>query len=187
MAAAKIVVLVLPAVAGHMLLARGQRMLFSVYALLALLGSFALYEVRIYHGLAWIFWLMAVVVVSDIAGYFAGRMIGGPKFWPKVSPKKTWSGTAAGWIGAAVVGVFFMRWTGAGAMLVPLSIATSFAGQLGDIAESAIKRKAGVKDSSNLIPGHGGVMDRFDAMLGASVFLFLVQFLVAFPPESGAP
>jgi len=75
-----------------------------------------------------------------------------------------------------------MRIPGVGLEIVGISIAISMASQMGDIAESAMKRKMGVKDSSNLIPGHGGVFDRFDGMLGASVFLLLIEQLVDFPP-----
>jgi phosphatidate cytidylyltransferase len=178
-------VLAVPAVAGLVLL-RANRPLFVGYALMAMVASFGLYHVRVDHGLVWIAWLILVVVVSDVAGYFAGRIIGGPKFWPKVSPKKTWSGTVAGWVGAVLVALVVTRWTGAGAGLIPLSVALALAGQMGDIGESAIKRRMGVKDSSNLIPGHGGVMDRFDAMLGASVFLVLAEAAGFFPPGSAA-
>ncbi len=119
-------------------------------------------------------WFVMIIIISDVAGYFAGRFIGGPKFWPRVSPKKTWSGTVAGWIGAFIlglVGMYLGRYSLVEASLFPL---VAFAGQMGDIAQSAIKRKMGVKDSSNLIPGHGGVLDRFDAMIGAgSGFLIL--------------
>jgi phosphatidate cytidylyltransferase len=114
-------------------------------------------------------------VVSDVAGYFAGKALGGPKFWPGISPKKTWSGTAAGWAGAACVGAAFARPLEAGAVLIPVSVLVAFAGQMGDIAESAVKRMQGVKDSSALIPGHGGVLDRFDAMLGAALAVGLMR------------
>ncbi len=116
-----------------------------------------------------VMWLLAVVAASDVLGYFAGRTLGGPKFWPKVSPKKTWSGTVAGWIGAALVGLVVVLATGASWALVPFSALVAFAGQMGDIAESWVKRRAGVKDASNLIPGHGGALDRFDALIGAVV------------------
>ena len=128
-------------------------------------------------GIAQIFWLVLVVVASDVCGYFVGRLVGGPKFWPSVSPKKTWSGTIAGWIGAALVGLGFYLTGHASLLMVAMSPILAFAGQLGDIAESAIKRRAGVKDASNLIPGHGGVMDRFDAMIGALLAMFVLGIL----------
>ncbi len=109
-------------------------------------------------------------------------MIGGPKFWPSISPKKTWSGTSAGWVGAGVIGIIFALYTDTGLGLVVISMVVAFASQLGDIAESFIKRKMGVKDSSSLIPGHGGLLDRFDGMLGASVFLLVLMQFIGFPP-----
>ena len=147
----------------------------------ALIGCYAVAMLRAESGLGWIVWLVLVVVVSDVAGYFAGRILGGPKFWPKVSPKKTWSGTIAGWAGAAVVGAVMAVPLGAGAGLIVISVLVSFAGQMGDIAESAVKRHVGVKDSSDLIPGHGGVLDRFDAMLGAGVLVFVLVQLGLMP------
>lgn len=162
-----------------------HRPTFSIYAILVLLAGYGMITVRDDLGFIWILWLVVVVVVTDIAGYFAGRMIGGPKFWPSISPKKTWSGTAAGWVGAAITGALFTAYSDAGLGLIALSMVVSFASQMGDIAESAIKRKMGVKDSSNLIPGHGGVLDRCDGMLGAAVFLLLIGFVVGFPPGLG--
>ncbi len=142
---------------------------FAALALWALLGAWIIGDLRSGAGLVWVLWLVLVVIVSDVAGYFAGKAIGGPKFWPRISPKKTWAGTIAGWIGAAGIGALFAGPTGAGPALIPVSVAVGLAGQLGDIAESAVKRARGVKDASALIPGHGGVLDRFDAMLGAAL------------------
>lgn len=155
---------------------RTKRTVYALYALLILVGGYGFIHIRQDFGLIWMLWLVLVVVASDMAGYIAGRMLGGPKFWPKVSPKKTWSGTVAGWIGAALVGVAFTQTAG----FVLLSVLVAFAAQMGDIAESAIKRKCGIKDSSNLIPGHGGFMDRFDGMLGASVVVVLLVSLTGF-------
>ena len=115
----------------------------------------------------------------------AGKIIGGPKFWPKVSPKKTWSGTIAGWVGAALVALVYIALGIGGWQLITISIAIAIAGQLGDVAESALKRRVGVKDSSNILPGHGGMFDRFDAMLGASLFLLLMGRIIPFPPVPG--
>ena len=124
---------------------------------------------------------MLVVIATDVFGYFAGRTLGGPKFWPSVSPKKTWSGTAAGWIAAGLVGLLFMLLTDAGWPIVWISMILSFASQMGDIAESALKRRMNVKDSSTLIPGHGGLFDRFDALLGAALFMLLVAYVFNVP------
>ena len=140
--------------------------------------GYGLIDFRTNQGLPFIFWLLLVVIASDVMGYFAGRTFGGPKFWPSISPKKTWSGTIAGWGGAALVGLGFVVWHGSPALLIPLSVFTAFAGQMGDIAESALKRRTGVKDSSNLIPGHGGVLDRFDAVSGAVLFLLVMSLFL---------
>jgi len=154
---------------------------FLALILWALLGCYAMGLLRAEAGAVWVLWLVSIVVVSDVAGYFAGRSLGGPKFWPRISPKKTWSGTIAGWVGAGIVGALFAGPTGAGLALMPVSILVGFAGQMGDISESAIKRLREVKDSSNLIPGHGGVLDRFDAMLGAALLLVVLWVLGLMP------
>jgi phosphatidate cytidylyltransferase len=146
-------------------------------------AGFSLIALRDDFGIIWMAWLLIVVIVTDVAGYFAGRILGGPKFWPAVSPKKTWSGTIAGWFGAALVGAVFAGLYGGGITVVGVSVAVAFASQLGDIAESAIKRHVGVKDSSNLIPGHGGLLDRFDGMLGAALLLIIVELFLDFPPS----
>lgn len=151
--------------------------IFGAYMAMILLAGHGLIVLRGEFGLAWVLWLILIVIASDVAGYFAGRVIGGPKFWPRISPKKTWSGTVAGWMGAAVVGYVFMGVLGAGAGLIVLSVLLGMAGQMGDIAESAIKRRYGIKDSSNLIPGHGGVLDRFDAMIAAALLALLLARL----------
>ena len=155
---------------------------YAVFTALILLAGYGLMALRDDFGLTWMVWLLLVVVVTDIAGYFAGRLIGGPKLWPRVSPKKTWSGSIAGWLGSAVVAVAFAGTTKAGLGLIGVSIAVSMASQIGDIAESTVKRRSGVKDSSNLIPGHGGLLDRFDGMLGAALFIVIAGQLIGFPP-----
>ena len=177
--------LVVPLLLAAALVGAGQvsreKSLFTPFAAWILVAGFSVWTLREEAGLIWMSWLILIVIVSDIAGYFAGRMLGGPKFWPAISPKKTWSGTVAGWIGAAIVGFFFAGPTTAGMVLVPLSMLVAFAGQMGDILESFIKRKLGVKDSSNLIPGHGGVLDRLDALLGASMLVMILWFAKAVP------
>ncbi|PRX32671.1 phosphatidate cytidylyltransferase [Meinhardsimonia xiamenensis] len=156
-----------------------------LYALFILTAGFALAAFRDSHGLVFVAWLVAVVVVTDIAGYFAGRLIGGPKFWPRVSPKKTWAGIVAGWMAAAGIGGLFAALTGQGLSLVLLSAVVSFASQMGDAAESALKRRAGVKDASALLPGHGGVWDRFDALLGAALMALMMDLLGLMPVMGG--
>ncbi len=173
--------LIAPAFVGLGQMTR-HRTTYAMFVMAILLAGFGLWVLRGDFGLVWMLWLALVVGATDVFGYLAGRLIGGPKFWPKVSPKKTWSGTVAGWISAAVVALFFIEFTDAHAQLIGISVAVSMASQFGDIMQSAVKRRMGVKDSSSLLPGHGGLFDRFDGMLGASVFLLLVEQLVDFPP-----
>lgn len=159
---------------------RRDRQLSSLYSAAIMVAGYGLIDLR-GEGTPVIVWLVLIVVLSDVLGYFVGRILGGPKFWPAVSPKKTWSGTVAGWIGAALVGVGFWSAGYGTVWLVPLSVLIAFAGQMGDVWESWIKRRCGVKDTSTLIPGHGGVLDRFDALIGAIVVLMLLGLLVDLP------
>jgi phosphatidate cytidylyltransferase len=122
------------------------------------------------EGFAALIFVLLVVWVTDIGGYFAGRGIGGPKLWPRVSPKKTWSGALGGFAGSLAVAAGFAV-LGAGRLLPLLVLAAilSIASQFGDLFESAVKRRFGVKDSSHIIPGHGGLMDRLDGFVAAIV------------------
>lgn len=161
----------------------GQRRIFALAALAIVLGAASLAALRLGHAPVWTLWLILVVIASDTGGYFAGRIFGGPKFWPRISPRKTWSGTVAGWLLAAAVGwgVAARLDLPAPWMLAGLSVLAALAAQMGDIGESWIKRRMGAKDASHLLPGHGGVMDRFDGMTGAAVFLYLVSQIFDFP------
>ncbi len=172
--------LLVPAAVGSAAMAR-ERLTFFLFALGITVAGWGLIMARDTYGGTWLFWMVICVVVTDVAGYFAGRRFGGPKFWPRISPKKTWSGTIAGWVGAAAVGALFLTFTNAGRDLIWISMILSMASQMGDIAESALKRRLGVKDSSALIPGHGGLFDRFDGLLGASLFMLLLALIVDVP------
>ena len=173
----------LPAIVGLSQLDK-HRVSYALFSSGILVAGFGLVHLRDDFGFVWMLWLVLIVICSDVLGYFAGKAIGGPKFWPKVSPKKTWAGTLAGWFGALLVGLAFVLTGHAGGEIVGISIAIAIAGQFGDIAESALKRRMGVKDSSAILPGHGGMFDRFDAMLGAALFLLLVEQIIDFPPVS---
>lgn len=164
---------------------RHHRRIMVTFSLAMVLAGLSLTQHLTHFGIAWMLWLIAVVVVSDVAGYFVGRTLGGPKFWPRVSPKKTWSGTIAGWVGAAFVGLVWTIWLDAGWETLGISVAIAMMAQMGDIAESAVKRRVGVKDSSALLPGHGGLFDRFDAMLGAALMLLVIESITEFPPIPG--
>jgi phosphatidate cytidylyltransferase len=127
-------------------------------------------------GLVVLIWLFAIIWSTDIAAYFVGRAVGGPKLWPAVSPNKTWSGAIGGTVGGLAAGAAVIM--AAGLTLRPVHgavmLAIVVAAQLGDLMESAIKRRFGVKDSSRLIPGHGGLMDRCDSLIAASAVALLI-------------
>ena len=127
-------------------------------------------------GFAAIMLLFVIVWLTDIAAYFAGRAIGGPKLMPRVSPKKTWSGavggTLAGVLGA--VGVAHTAGVASLAAIAGVALVMSVVSQAGDLLESAIKRRFNTKDASQLIPGHGGLMDRLDGFVTAAVAAALI-------------
>lgn len=120
------------------------------------------------------------VIVTDIGAYASGRTFGGPKLWPSVSPNKTWSGLIGGVLATSLAGGLFawVSGTGSASWLASLGLVLGLVAQGGDLAESALKRHFGVKDSSNLIPGHGGVMDRMDGIVTASVIAAIVAFAI---------
>ncbi|HTM72193.1 MAG TPA: phosphatidate cytidylyltransferase, partial [Pseudolabrys sp.] len=122
-------------------------------------------------GMTAIFLLFAIVWTTDIVGYFAGRAIGGPKLAPSISPKKTWSGAIAGLVVAVLIVVLASRFVPHAkiSVLVALTTLLSIVSQAGDLAESALKRRFDAKDASQIIPGHGGVMDRLDGFWAATL------------------
>ncbi|MCF2523790.1 phosphatidate cytidylyltransferase [Bradyrhizobium sp. G127] len=148
-----------------------------VYAAAAVIASI-LVRLDAEAGFLALMFVLLVVWVTDIGGYFAGRGIGGPKLWPRVSPKKTWAGAIGGLVLSLAVAAAFAL-LGYGRMLPLLLLGTmlSVVSQLGDLFESAIKRQFGVKDSSHIIPGHGGLMDRLDGFVAAIVFAAFIGFL----------
>lgn len=134
-------------------------------------------------GLTAIIFLFAVVWTTDILAYFVGRAVGGPKLAPSISPGKTWSGAIGGAVSAVIAGLIVALVTGHAApmLLAVLALVVSAVSQVGDLFESAFKRRHGVKDSSNLIPGHGGVMDRVDGLVAAAVALYLAGWVLGGP------
>jgi phosphatidate cytidylyltransferase len=154
------------------LLASGHRLWAAagfVYAGAAELSSVL---VRLDQANGWFALVLVLLVVwaSDIGGYVAGRGLGGPKLWPRVSPNKTWAGAIGGFLGSLAVAAGLAGY-GAGKILplLLLGAGLSVASQLGDLFESAVKRHFGVKDSGRIIPGHGGVLDRLDGYVAAIV------------------
>ena len=133
-------------------------------------------------GIVGILWMFAVVWATDIAAYFTGRRFGGPKLWARVSPKKTWSGFAGGSVAGVAAGMAVaaasvrLDWAPPVGMVLVAAMSgiASVLAQLGDLGESAMKRRSAVKDSGRLIPGHGGVMDRLDGYWAAAACIGLV-------------
>ncbi|BDV35161.1 phosphatidate cytidylyltransferase [Methylocystis iwaonis] len=140
-------------------------------------------------GILAIAFLFAIVWGTDIFAYFGGRLIGGPKLWPRVSAGKTWSGTITGVVSGALLGLA-TAYLGGGPALASVQVflvglAAAGISQMGDLFESSVKRRFGVKDSSQLIPGHGGVMDRLDGFIFACVFAAAIG-LVRGDPSAAA-
>ncbi|MGO6995230.1 phosphatidate cytidylyltransferase [Rhizobium leguminosarum] len=138
-------------------------------------------------GLYAMLFVFAVVWATDILAYFVGRALGGPKLAPSISPGKTWSGAIGGAVSAVVAGVVLVHFLLPGAEIIAAGVALvlSVCSQSGDLFESFIKRKFGVKDSSRLIPGHGGVMDRVDGLIFACFSAFLLAGLFSLIKGAG--
>ncbi|MBM3621288.1 MAG: phosphatidate cytidylyltransferase [Alphaproteobacteria bacterium] len=129
-------------------------------------------------GLQAVLWLLATVWATDIFAYVAGRTLGGAKLAPRLSPKKTWSGALGGLAAAIIVGAC-TAWFVTGGSVIGIAMAgglLSVVSQVGDLAESAVKRHVGVKDSGRLIPGHGGLLDRIDALMAAAVAMAAIRW-----------
>ena len=129
-------------------------------------------------GFVALMFVLLIVWVTDIGGYFAGRGIGGPKLWPRVSPKKTWAGAIGGLVlGLVVAAGFALLGFGKMLPLLLLGAVLAIVSQFGDLFESAVKRRFDIKDSSHIIPGHGGLLDRLDGFVAAIVFAALIGYM----------
>jgi phosphatidate cytidylyltransferase len=148
-----------------------------------LIPIYSVIKIRLYDEDV-LFWMFAVIWATDIFAFFAGRSLGGPKLAPTISPNKTWSGLAGGLVASMLIGLMssFM-FSGGALFFIFISVLLAVIEQASDLVESKIKRIFGVKDSGNIIPGHGGVLDRLDGMmLVAPTVLFLIT---VFPSKFG--
>ena len=171
----------IPVLLAALIIAAGREFTIS-FGFAILLAALMLAILRSSEGIALTIWVISVVVATDVSGYVVGKLVGGKKVAPAISPGKSWSGTIAGWFAALAAGVAFVDQIGFQAL--PLALALSVASQFGDLAASWLKRQAGVKDSSGMLPGHGGLLDRFDGMTGAGLLYFFIA-LVDLAPDAG--
>ncbi|HNB27116.1 MAG TPA: phosphatidate cytidylyltransferase [Alphaproteobacteria bacterium] len=158
---------------------RNRALWFTAGTLYVTLPALALLAIRNdpEMGRAMLLWTLGLVVAADTGGYVAGRSIGGPKLAPRISPNKTWAGLAGAVIGAGLAGLFaafMLNHTNVWGLAL-LSGALGVVEQLGDLVESAFKRHFGVKDTSHIIPGHGGVLDRIDGLLAVAVAVLVLN------------
>lgn len=145
----------------------------AIGAMMIMLPIISLWFIR-EDSLKFTIWLFLTIWITDIAAYFSGRLIGGAKLAPKISPKKTWAGLIGALLFTAIFGYHF----GEGSyILALLSSIIAFFAQMGDLTESYLKRKYEVKDSGNMLPGHGGILDRVDGFLFAAPLALLFKIL----------
>ncbi len=167
---------------GHIANVRRDLMV-NVLALLYipfLLGHF-IWLRYLSDGQWWVFWLLVVIMAADTGAFYCGRAFGKTKLYPEVSPGKTWAGTVGGTLAAVVVGVALGHWALPGLslpVLGGLALLLAVVGQLGDLFESMLKRQAQVKDASEILPGHGGMLDRVDSLLFAAPALVYVRLFL---------
>lgn len=188
-----VVVYLLYAVLGSIILIVAASLIFKnkitwaltgyIYALLPSMSFLFIHE---NSGAEVVLWMMILIWSMDTGAYFAGKNIGGPKMSPKISPNKTWSGLIGGTITAMIFGYAFVTFTEASnvpfsenaLILLILSGFLAILSQIGDLAESAVKRKFSVKDSGAIIPGHGGIMDRVDGLLFVAPTMAVISYLL---------
>lgn len=133
------------------------------------------------EGLNYILFILFVIWATDTGAYFTGRYFGKRKLWPEISPNKTIEGAVGGIVSACIIGVIFQivyPFDFSLSMIIVISLLISVVGQMGDLIASAFKRFYDVKDSSNLLPGHGGILDRFDSLIFVFPILYIIQFIV---------
>jgi phosphatidate cytidylyltransferase len=179
-----------PAFGGALLIGLASRRLvmgwgfvyIAVPALCLVILSWETYE----NG-ALVFWTFIVTWATDIFAYFAGRAIGGPKLAPKISPNKTWAGLIGGMVGASFWGWAAAWYFELGSPFLWMGATMGLLAQMGDLYESWEKRRAGIKDSGSIIPGHGGVLDRLDGLLAVTTAVMVILLLNLWNPPEPPP
>lgn len=150
-------------------------------SLYAGLGFYFLIETRLTEqGLTLVFFILFLIWATDSGAYFAGRAFGKRKLWPEISPKKTIEGSIGGLLSALVIGLVYNGFVpifDSSLKVIMMIVVISIIGQLGDLVESALKRHYSVKDSGKILPGHGGILDRFDSLIFVMPVLYLLQFI----------
>ncbi|MCA1748634.1 MAG: phosphatidate cytidylyltransferase, partial [Sphingomonadales bacterium] len=139
------------------------------------IATIAILFLREENGIALTLWTLAVVWGTDICAYFAGKLIGGPKLAPSYSPNKTWAGLVGGVGGAMLIGSIIALYAGLPRWLILLAGLFAIIAQLGDLYESWLKRRAGVKDASGIFPGHGGALDRLDGLMPVAIVMAVIS------------
>ena len=150
---------------------------FLIYSLFIVIPCTLFLWLRETKELIILFWMLSCVIATDIGAYVVGKIIGGAKLAPKISPNKTWSGLFGGVTASAFTGLgFSVFWMEKHFKFVCLSLLIAIVAQMGDLLESRFKRKYSLKETSNIIPGHGGIMDRLDGHMAAVTFIALISF-----------
>jgi phosphatidate cytidylyltransferase len=153
---------------------------FLVFSLFIVIPCLLFLWLRETKELIILFWILSCVVATDVGAYLVGKIIGGAKLAPKISPNKTWSGLFGGVTASAFTGFgFSVFWMEKHFKFVCLSLLIAIVAQMGDLLESRFKRKYSIKETSNLIPGHGGIMDRLDGHMAAVTFIALISSLTS--------
>ncbi|MFL2933653.1 MAG: phosphatidate cytidylyltransferase [Thalassobaculaceae bacterium] len=151
---------------------------FLVFSLFIVIPCLLFLWLREAKELIILFWILSCVVATDVGAYLVGKIIGGARLAPKISPNKTWSGLFGGVTASAFTGLgFSVFWMEKHFKFVCLSLLIAIVAQMGDLLESRFKRKYSIKETSNLIPGHGGIMDRLDGHMAAVTFIALISSL----------
>lgn len=128
-------------------------------------GFYFFFETRVEGGLVYILYSLFMIWATDSGAYFIGKALGRRKLWPEISPNKTIEGSIGGVVCAVIVAVFFVLFTDIKGSIIAITIVLSVFGQIGDLVQSAFKRHFNVKDSGKILPGHGGILDRFDSLI----------------------